>query len=31
VPLDVLEEVAKFYLQAHDFSLEQVIETALME
>jgi hypothetical protein len=27
----VLEEVAKFYLQAHDFSLEQVIETALME
>ena len=31
VPLGVLEEVAKFYLQVHDFSLEQVIEVALME
>ena len=31
VPLGVLEEVARFYLQAHDFSLEQVIEVALIE
>lgn len=31
VPLGVLEEVAKFYLQVHEFSLEQVIEVALME
>lgn len=31
VPLGVLEEVAKFYLQVHDFSLEQVIEVALIE
>ncbi len=31
VPLGVLEEAAKFYLQAHEFSLEQVIEVALME
>jgi len=31
VPLGVLEEVTRFYLQAHDFSLEQVIEVALIE
>ncbi len=31
VPLGALEEVAKFYLQVHDFSLEQVIELALIE
>ncbi len=31
VPLGVLEEVTKFYLQVHDFSLEQVIEVALIE
>lgn len=31
VPLGVLEEVAKFYLQVHEFSLEQVIEVALIE
>ena len=27
----VLEEVTRFYLQVHDFSLEQVIEVALIE
>jgi glutamate formiminotransferase len=31
VPLGVLEDVAKFYLQVHDFSLEQVIELALID
>lgn len=31
VPLGVLEEVAKYYLQVHDFSTEQIIETALIE
>jgi len=31
VPLGALEEVARFYLQVHDFSLEQVIELALIE
>lgn len=31
VPLGALEEVVKFYLQVHDFSLDQVIETALIE
>lgn len=31
VPLGVLEEVAKFYLQVHDFSSEQIIEVALIE
>ncbi len=31
VPLGVLEDVARFYLQVHDFSLEQVIEVALIE
>ncbi len=31
VPLGALEEVAKFYLQVHDFSLEQVIELALID
>jgi glutamate formiminotransferase len=31
VPLGVLEEVTKHYLQVHDFSLEQVIEVALIE
>jgi glutamate formiminotransferase len=31
VPLDALEEVLKHYLQVHDFSVEQVIETALLD
>ncbi len=31
VPLGVLEDVAKFYLQVHDFSTDQIIETALIE
>jgi glutamate formiminotransferase len=31
VPLGVLEEVARFYLQVHDFSMDQVIEVALIE
>ncbi len=31
LPLAALEEVVKYYLQAHDFSLEQVIENALLE
>jgi glutamate formiminotransferase len=31
VPLGALEEVARHYLQVHDFSLEQIIELALIE
>jgi len=31
VPLDALEEVLKYYLQAHDFSMHQIIETALID
>lgn len=30
VPLDALEEVVRFYLQTHDFTTEQVLETALL-
>jgi glutamate formiminotransferase len=30
VPLDALEEVVRFYLQVHDFTTEQVLETALL-
>ncbi|MGC8877670.1 MAG: glutamate formimidoyltransferase [Anaerolineae bacterium] len=30
LPLGALEEVVKYYLQAHNFSLDQVIETALI-
>jgi len=30
LPLGALEEVVKYYLQAHDFSLDQIIETALI-
>ncbi|MCL7990830.1 MAG: glutamate formimidoyltransferase [marine benthic group bacterium] len=30
VPLGALEEVVKFYLQVHDFTTEQVVETALL-
>lgn len=31
VPLDALEEVLKHYLQVHDFAMEQIIETALLD
>jgi glutamate formiminotransferase len=31
VPLAALEEVMKHYLQVHDFSMDQIIETALIE
>ena len=31
VPLGALDEVVKFYLQVHDFSPDQIIETALIE
>ncbi len=31
VPLGVLEEVTRFYLQLHDFSTEQIIEVAIIE
>jgi len=30
VPLDALEEVVRFYLQTHDFTTGQVVETALL-
>jgi len=30
VPLGALEEVVRFYLQTHDFKIEQVVETALL-
>lgn len=30
VPLGALEEVVRFYLQTHDFAVEQVVETALL-
>jgi glutamate formiminotransferase len=31
VPLGALEEVLKHYLQVHDFSMDQIIETALLD
>ncbi len=31
VPLGALEEVVRYYLQAHDFSMDQVIENALLD
>jgi glutamate formiminotransferase len=31
VPLGAMEEIVKHYLQAHEFDLNQVIETALLE
>lgn len=31
VPLGALEEVLNYYLQVHDFSMEQIIETALLD
>ncbi len=30
VPLGALEEVVRFYLQTHEFAVEQVVETALL-
>ena len=31
VPLGAMDGIVKYYLQAHDFSLEQVVERALIE
>jgi glutamate formiminotransferase len=31
LPLGALEEVLKYYLQAHDFNMEQIIENALID
>ena len=31
VPMGALEEVMKYYLQAHDFKMEQIIENALID
>ena len=31
IPLDAMEEIFKFYLQCHDFHIEQVLETALLD
>ena len=31
VPLGALEEVVRFYLQTHDFAIDQVAETALLD
>ncbi len=31
IPLGVVEEIIKHYIQAHDFELSQIIETALIE
>jgi len=31
VPLGALEEVLNYYLQVHDFSMDQIIETALLD
>lgn len=30
LPLESVEEIVRFYLQAHDFKTEQILETALM-
>jgi len=30
IPLDALQEIVRFYLQAHDFEIEQIVETALL-
>ncbi|NNK47592.1 MAG: glutamate formimidoyltransferase, partial [Gemmatimonadetes bacterium] len=30
VPLGALEEVVRFYMQTHDFAIDQVVETALL-
>ena len=31
VPLGALEEVVRFYLQTHEFAIDQVVETALLD
>ncbi len=31
VPMEALEEVVKYYLQAHEFKMEQIIENALLD
>lgn len=31
IPLGAIEEIMKHYVQAHDFKLDQIIETALLE
>jgi glutamate formiminotransferase len=31
IPLEAVEEIIKHYVQAHDFKLEQIVETALLE
>jgi glutamate formiminotransferase / 5-formyltetrahydrofolate cyclo-ligase len=31
VPLGALEQVVRTYLQVHDFSMHQIIETALLD
>jgi glutamate formiminotransferase len=30
IPLDALHEMVRFYLQAHDFEIDQIVETALL-
>ncbi len=30
IPLDAMQEIVRFYLQCHDFQIEQVLETALL-
>jgi len=30
VPLEALQEIVRFYLQAHDFEINQIVETALL-
>jgi len=31
VPMEALDEIVKYYLQAHDFKMEQIIENALLD
>ena len=31
LPMAALEEVLKYYLQAHDFKMDQIIENALLD
>ncbi|MCP4428497.1 MAG: glutamate formiminotransferase, partial [Chloroflexi bacterium] len=31
LPLDALEEIVKFYMQTHDFAVEQIVEMALLK
>ena len=31
IPLDAMHEIVRFYLQAHDFEIEQIVETALLK